>query len=75
MSKTQRLLNILFYINRQGKVTAGELSAEFGISVRTVQRDLAELEEWGFLYIVNRGRAEDTRFSKTISCRRLFYRG
>lgn len=47
MSKTQRLLNILFYINRQRKVTAGELSAEFGTSVRTVQRDLAELEEWG----------------------------
>lgn len=47
MSKFQRLFSILFYINRNRKVTAGELSNEFGVSIRTIQRDLAELEEWG----------------------------
>ncbi|MGG4487967.1 helix-turn-helix transcriptional regulator [Metabacillus idriensis] len=47
MSKFQRLFSILFYINRKRKVTAGELSNEFGVSARTIQRDLAELEEWG----------------------------
>jgi predicted DNA-binding transcriptional regulator YafY len=47
MSKFQRLFSILFYINRNRKVTANELSNEFGVSVRTIQRDLAELEEWG----------------------------
>ncbi|UOK58886.1 HTH domain-containing protein [Bacillus sp. OVS6] len=47
MSKFQRLFSILFYINRNRKVTADELSNEFGVSVRTIQRDLAELEQWG----------------------------
>ncbi|MFY0760004.1 YafY family protein [Metabacillus dongyingensis] len=47
MTKFQRLFSILFYINRNRKVTANELSNEFGVSVRTIQRDLAELEEWG----------------------------
>ncbi|GEB32338.1 helix-turn-helix transcriptional regulator [Brevibacillus parabrevis] len=47
MAKTQRLLELLMTVNRKRKFTVGELAQEFGVSQRTILRDLQELSEWG----------------------------
>lgn len=47
MSKSQRLLELLMAVNRKRSFTVGELAREFGISQRTMLRDLQELSEWG----------------------------
>ena len=45
--KTDRVLNILYYLNRYKKVSAKKLSEEFEVSQRTVYRDLDILENMG----------------------------
>jgi len=47
MSKTQRLMELLMAVNRKRKFTVKELAQEFGVSPRTILRDLQELSEWG----------------------------
>ncbi|SEM98064.1 helix-turn-helix transcriptional regulator [Lihuaxuella thermophila] len=47
MSKSQRLLKLLMTVNRKRKFTVKELAREFGVSPRTILRDLQELSEWG----------------------------
>lgn len=47
MSKTTRLIELLFYINKRHKFTARELAQEFNVSYRTILRDLDELSGLG----------------------------
>ncbi|UFJ42590.1 YafY family transcriptional regulator [Brevibacillus humidisoli] len=47
MSKSKRLIELMMTINRKRKFTTKELAAEFGVSVRTILRDLQELSELG----------------------------
>ncbi len=47
MPKSQRLLELLMTVNRKRSFTVGELAREFGVSPRTMLRDLQELSEWG----------------------------
>lgn len=47
MSKSQRLMELLVEVNRLRRFTAGELAETFGMSKRTIIRDLKELEAIG----------------------------
>lgn len=47
MSKSKRLLELMQTVNRKKKFTVGELAREFGVSRRTILRDLQELGELG----------------------------
>ncbi len=47
MSKSKRLLELMMTVNRKRKFTVKELAREFGVSSRTILRDLQELSELG----------------------------
>ncbi|MFN2747993.1 helix-turn-helix transcriptional regulator [Bacillus sp. z60-18] len=47
MSKAKRLNEMIMMVNRKKRFTVGELAQEFGVSKRTVLRDLQELSEMG----------------------------
>ncbi|OMD40015.1 transcriptional regulator [Paenibacillus borealis] len=47
MSKSKRLLDLMMTVNRRRKFTVRELADEFGVSTRTILRDLQELGELG----------------------------
>lgn len=47
MSKSKRLLDLMMTVNRKRKFTVKELAQEFGVSSRTILRDLQELGELG----------------------------
>lgn len=47
MSKAKRLNEMIMMVNRKRRFTVGELAKEFGVSKRTVLRDLQELGEMG----------------------------
>lgn len=47
MSKTQRLIELMMTVNTKRKFTARELAEEFGVSYRTILRDLDELSAIG----------------------------
>lgn len=47
MSKSKRLMELMMTVNRKRKFTVGELAREFGVSRRTILRDLQELGELG----------------------------
>jgi predicted DNA-binding transcriptional regulator YafY len=47
MSKSRRLIDVMMAINTKREFTARELAEEFGVSVRTIQRDLRTLEDIG----------------------------
>ncbi|PTM58267.1 helix-turn-helix transcriptional regulator [Desmospora activa] len=47
MAKTQRLFELMMTINAKQKFTARELAQEFGVSYRTILRDLDELSALG----------------------------
>ncbi|NRS46581.1 YafY family protein [Brevibacillus sp. HB2.2] len=47
MPKSKRLLEMIMTVNRKRKFTVGELADEFGVSRRTILRDLQELSELG----------------------------
>lgn len=46
-SKSKRLMELMMTVNRKRKFTVRELSQEFGVSQRTILRDLQELSELG----------------------------
>lgn len=56
MNKPKRLYDLLKYINGKDRFTAKECSDEFGVSVRTIQRDLEELSTWGVPFYTEQGR-------------------
>jgi predicted DNA-binding transcriptional regulator YafY len=47
MSKSKRLVELIMSVNSRRKFTVQELADEFGVSYRTILRDLGELEEIG----------------------------
>jgi len=47
VQKSQRLIQLIMRINAKPSFTVGELAAEFGLSTRTITRDLQELSELG----------------------------
>ncbi|QHW32256.1 YafY family transcriptional regulator [Paenibacillus rhizovicinus] len=47
MSKSKRLVELMMTVNRKRKFTVKELAREFGVSPRTILRDLQELGELG----------------------------
>lgn len=47
MSKSKRLMELMMTVNRMRKFTVGELATQFGVSSRTILRDLQELSELG----------------------------
>ncbi|MEG0775663.1 YafY family protein [Clostridium sp.] len=47
MSKAKRLNEMIMMVNRKRRFTVGELAKEFGVSNRTILRDLQELSEMG----------------------------
>lgn len=47
MSKAKRLNEMIMMVNRKKRFTVGELAKEFGVSTRTILRDLQELSGMG----------------------------
>lgn len=47
MSKSKRLMELIIAVNRKRQFTVKELANEFGVSARTILRDLQELSELG----------------------------
>ncbi|MDD9267706.1 helix-turn-helix transcriptional regulator [Paenibacillus sp. GCM10023248] len=47
MNKTQRLIQLMMAVNERMAFTTRELAEEFGVSERTMHRDLQELSEMG----------------------------
>ncbi|ANY67759.1 DNA-binding protein [Paenibacillus sp. BIHB 4019] len=47
MAKSKRLMELMMAVNHKRKFTVKELSQEFGVSQRTILRDLQELSELG----------------------------
>ncbi|WP_067621512.1 helix-turn-helix transcriptional regulator [Alicyclobacillus acidiphilus] len=47
MSKSRRLIELMMAVNRKRKFTVKELAEEFGVSTRTMLRDLQELSGMG----------------------------
>ena len=74
--KTDRILNILYYLNRYKKVSAKRLAEEFEVSQRTIYRDLDILENMGIpierkmgfeggISIIENFKLENINFSKS----------
>ena len=74
--KTDRILNILYYLNRYKKVSAKKLAEEFEVSQRTIYRDLDILENMGIpierkmgfeggISIIENFKLENINFSKS----------
>lgn len=53
--RASRLLSILLLLQLRGRITAETLAAEFGVSVRTVYRDIDTLSAAGFPIYSDRG--------------------
>jgi len=58
MGSTERKLKMITYLCRKRHTTLTELSEYFGVSIRTIQRDILELETLGIPLDVKMGRYE-----------------
>ena len=58
MGSAERKLKMITYLCRKRHTTLTELSREFGVSIRTIQRDILELETLGIPLDVKMGRYE-----------------
>lgn len=47
MNKSRRLMELMMLINKKNTFTASALAIEMGVSLRTIQRDIKELEDLG----------------------------
>lgn len=56
MNKSQRLIEMLRYINTKKFFTAQNLAQEFNISIRTVHRNMLELAEMGVYFYTEQGK-------------------
>ena len=61
MSRTARLLELLIRVQTKPRFTAQELAEEFGVSRRTMLRDLRALSEMGVPLRQRQDREADTR--------------
>ncbi|WP_082233548.1 DeoR family transcriptional regulator [Halobacillus massiliensis] len=68
---SSRMLNrikaVYFYIHQQGMVTTNQLAEEFGITDRTMQRDLSILEYNGLVSSPHKGKWKATEKKVKIS--------
>lgn len=55
--RASRLLSLLLLLQTRGRVAAAELARRFGVSVRTIYRDIDELSASGVPVYAERGRA------------------
>ncbi|WP_396266104.1 DeoR family transcriptional regulator [Halobacillus salinarum] len=62
-----RIKAVYLYIREQGTVTTNQLADEFGITDRTMQRDLSILEYNGLVASPNRGKWTTTHKKVKIS--------
>ncbi|MDC3415810.1 DeoR family transcriptional regulator [Aquibacillus salsiterrae] len=62
-----RVKAVYLYIRENGSVSTNEIAEEFGITDRTVQRDLNVLEHNGLVVSPNRGRWKITEKKVKIS--------
>ncbi|MDL4839398.1 DeoR family transcriptional regulator [Aquibacillus rhizosphaerae] len=62
-----RVKAVYLYIRENGPVSTSEIAEEFGITDRTVQRDLNVLEHNGLVSSPNRGRWRITKKKVKIS--------
>ncbi|WP_425484287.1 DeoR family transcriptional regulator [Halobacillus locisalis] len=62
-----RIKAVYIYIKKVGTVTTNELAEEFGITDRTMQRDLSILEYNGLVSSPNRGKWTITEKKVKIS--------
>ena len=58
MSKARRLNEMIMMVNRKKRFTVRELAQEFGVSKRTILRDLQELSAMGVPLYCRPGRTE-----------------
>lgn len=56
MSKTEKLFDLINYVNTKRKFTANDVAEEFGISLRTAHRYLLELDHMGVPLYTEQGR-------------------
>lgn len=56
MSKSQKLFDLIAYVNMKRSFTANDVAKEFGISVRTAHRYLLELDTMGIPLYTEPGR-------------------
>jgi predicted DNA-binding transcriptional regulator YafY len=71
VSRTARLLELLVKVQTKPRFTAQELAEEFGVSRRTMLRDLHALSGMGVRSVRRRGRAAGTRFRGAVGGSRL----
>ena len=64
MSKAKLLFDLIVYVNSRASFTAQDVAHEFGISVRTAHRYLAEIEEMGVPLYTEQGRGGGYRTLK-----------
>ena len=67
--RADRLLSLVLLLQARGRVTAGELAAELGVSVRTVYRDLDGLSAAGVPVYREPGRTGGCRLWPATSSR------
>lgn len=70
MQKSQRLIQLMMMINAKKSFTVKELADEFGLSVRTLSRDLDELSGLGVPIYSVQGRGADTDCCRSGCCHR-----
>jgi predicted DNA-binding transcriptional regulator YafY len=72
MNRTDRLYALVEELRAAapGSRSAARLAGRFEVSVRTIQRDLLALQEAGVPIWATPGRAEGTRSTLAIPCRR-----
>lgn len=57
LNHTERLLNLIYIIQKQPGIQAKELAKIFGRTTRTIQRDISSLRKAGFSIISSTGAA------------------
>lgn len=62
-----RIKSIYLYIKKRGTVTTNELVEEFGITQRTIQRDLNVLEYNNLVHSPSRGKWTTTKRKTKVS--------